>query len=265
MPAVLPVNFATCFKRLVGRAVKRRRSGQDMPGGLGNAINRRGDRRRPADHGDRASAPGRRCRGEHGPAPGGGVQHAAHRPRSGQPASGRPPPPVLGPRPPGVPDGAAPVHGASAGERLPDLASLTGPVNLTMPASAWLAGPTRPDEVAGSGPVDADACRDLAHCARSEPGPATSGCRRHLAGLGDDPPAGARQMRLRTSGSVVPARPDAAAPDRHPPPDLRGSPAAAARPCDATPTIRCRSTRAVAEATWLGPIPSRSDSRSRIE
>jgi hypothetical protein len=72
--------------------------------------------------------------------------------------------------------------------------------------------------VAGFGPVDADACRDLAQrlaagpgtrwcltltgqdgravahgCACAGPRPATSGCRRHLAGGGDDPAAGARQ------------------------------------------------------------------------
>jgi len=117
---------------------------------------------------------------------------------------------------------------------------------LTMPASAWPGCSDSPGEVAGFGPVDADACRDLAQrlaagpgtrwcltltgqdgravvhgCACAGPGPATSGCRQHLAGVGDDPAAGARQMRPRTSGSVVPVRPDAAAPDRHPPPDLR--------------------------------------------
>ncbi len=51
---------------------------------------------------------------------------------------------------------------------------LTGSVNLTMPASAWLGQSDRPGEVAGLGPLDADTCRDLA--ARLATGPGTRWC-----------------------------------------------------------------------------------------
>jgi hypothetical protein len=43
-----------------------------------------------------------------------------------------------------------------------ELASLSGSVNLTMPAASWLGDSETPGEVAGYGPVSADDCRDLA-------------------------------------------------------------------------------------------------------
>src|SRR5262249_14944125 len=42
------------------------------------------------------------------------------------------------------------------------IAAMTGSVNLIIPVSTWLGQSDAPGEVAGSGPVDADTCRDLA-------------------------------------------------------------------------------------------------------
>ena len=54
-------------------------------------------------------------------------------------------------------------------------ASITGPVHLTMPLSAWLWLTDRPGEITGSGTPDAATCRDLA--GRLAAHPATKWCR----------------------------------------------------------------------------------------
>src|SRR6266851_10195463 len=61
------------------------------------------------------------------------------------------------------------------------LGSLTGTMHLVMPAAAWLGLSDAPGEAAGSGPLDAWACRDLA--ARLAAGPAT---RWHVTLTGPD-------------------------------------------------------------------------------
>jgi hypothetical protein len=48
--------------------------------------------------------------------------------------------------------------------------SLGGSVNLTMPLTAWLGESDAPGDVAGLGPLDADACRELAERVRRGPG-----------------------------------------------------------------------------------------------
>ncbi len=65
------------------------------------------------------------------------------------------------------PAGAAGSGGPGPG----GLAALAGTVHLVMPAAAWLGLSDAPGEAAGSGPLDAWACRDLA--ARLAAGPAT--------------------------------------------------------------------------------------------
>ncbi len=55
------------------------------------------------------------------------------------------------------------------GDKDPDLAAMTGTINLTMPASAWLEESDAPGEVAGFGPIDADTCRDLAERLATSP------------------------------------------------------------------------------------------------
>src|SRR5260370_6507929 len=66
----------------------------------------------------------------------------------------------------GAPAGLVPEH--------PDVPPMTGWVSLTMPVSAWLGTSDAPGEVAGSGPVDAGTCRDLAR--RLGTGPGTLWC-----------------------------------------------------------------------------------------
>ena len=78
------------------------------------------------------------------------------------------------------PAGAAGA-GGSGGPGPGGLGSLTGTVHLVMPAAAWLGLTDAPGEAAGSGPLDAWACRDLA--ARLAAGPAT---RWHVTLTGPD-------------------------------------------------------------------------------
>jgi hypothetical protein len=52
--------------------------------------------------------------------------------------------------------------GQAAAPRPGALAALNGSLHLIMPASAWLGQTDAPGEVTGYGPLDADACRDLA-------------------------------------------------------------------------------------------------------
>ena len=60
------------------------------------------------------------------------------------------------------PAGGASQARASGMPGTTGLAGLTGSVQLTMPLSAWLGQTDRAGEAAGYGPLDADACRDLA-------------------------------------------------------------------------------------------------------
>ena len=71
---------------------------------------------------------------------------------------------------PAGPAGSAGAAG-SGGPGPGGLGSLTGTVHLVMPAAAWLGLSDAPGEAAGSGPLDAWACRELA--ARLAAGPAT--------------------------------------------------------------------------------------------
>src|SRR5258706_4212534 len=127
MPAVLPVNFATCFKRHVGRAVKRRRPGRGMAGGLGNAA--LADPELPSA--DVIAADQRIT----------AIAQALN-------------------------DAGAAGAWISSGRRCSARCSPA----LTMPASAWPGCSDSPGEVAGFGPVDADACRDLAQRLAAGPG-----------------------------------------------------------------------------------------------
>jgi hypothetical protein len=94
--------------------------------------------------------------------------------------AGRDPDTLLPTPDPGQADGrsgpdrnpAGPAGAAGSGRPGPGgLGSLTGTVHLVMPAAAWLGLTDAPGEAAGSGPLDAWACRDLA--ARLAAGPAT--------------------------------------------------------------------------------------------
>src|SRR5208282_6596725 len=51
----------------------------------------------------------------------------------------------------------------------PGLAALTGAVNLTMPASAWLGLSETPGEAGGIGALDAGTCRDLTAALAANP------------------------------------------------------------------------------------------------
>jgi len=76
---------------------------------------------------------------------------------TGQPGTGQP-----GTSQPGTSQPGRPAHSA--------LASLTGSVNITMPASAWLGRSDSPGEVPGYGPIGADTCRDLVARMAGAPG-----------------------------------------------------------------------------------------------
>jgi hypothetical protein len=76
-------------------------------------------------------------------------------PRTGSPATG---------------DGAEPVPADLASPAdPPGLATLTGTVNLTMPAAAWLGLAETPGETGGLGALDAGTCRDLATALATQP------------------------------------------------------------------------------------------------
>jgi hypothetical protein len=84
------------------------------------------------------------------------------------PAEARPEPP------PGArigsdsgPQGGHPLGGGAPWWAGPGLG---GSVNLTMPLTAWLGESDAPGDVAGLGPLDADACRELAERVRRGPG-----------------------------------------------------------------------------------------------
>jgi hypothetical protein len=79
------------------------------------------------------------------------------------------------------PGNSDPDHSAGAAladsvpiTEVPPGPSLTGIINLTMPISAHAYLTDRPGEIAGSGPADADTCRDLAHWMARDP--ATKWC-----------------------------------------------------------------------------------------
>jgi hypothetical protein len=65
------------------------------------------------------------------------------------------------------PTPAEPTHGGGCSG---ELAGLIGSINLTMPLATWLGTTSRPGEVAGLGPVDAQTCRDLADRLAAGPG-----------------------------------------------------------------------------------------------
>src|SRR5258707_2165514 len=88
---------------------------------------------------------------------------------------------------PGGSGPTAPAGSAgSGGPRPGGLGSLACTVHLVIPAAAWLGLTDAPGQAAGSGPLDAWACRDLA--ARLAAGPAT---RRHVTLTRPDRRAGA--------------------------------------------------------------------------
>jgi hypothetical protein len=103
------------------------------------------------------------------------------------------------------------------------LGALTGTVNLTMPAAAWLGQSDAPGDVAGFGPLDADSCRDLA--SRLAAGPGTRWC---LTVTGPDGRAVAHGCAK--AGPVVtgqPGQPPGTGPPGTGPPGSPGSPGCA--------------------------------------
>ena len=60
--------------------------------------------------------------------------------------------------------------GAASAPATAPAGGLTGSVNLTMPASAWLGLSDAPGEIAGNGAADAGTCRDLAAALAARPG-----------------------------------------------------------------------------------------------
>ena len=134
---------------------------------------------------------------------------------------------------PGVPstdpasaDGAPVPAGLASPADPPGLAALTGTVNLTMPAAAWLGLADTPGETGGFGALDASTCRDLATalaahrttrwcitllstdgkpvahgCARAGPGPPGPGTAAWLATIKITPiETGTCQHRRQTPG-----------------------------------------------------------------